>query len=175
MDFGVKSLDEFWPEMRSSQVFQELLKDFAVTEEGFNEKAQDWYVVEDDELPEHIDGFTSGQMISINPDMDQFNKLLTFIHEITHALQFLTGKNKVQFKSDSGKLQDVKELKEYLNDPGERQAARSQVVYLCRDLGKQKDEAYEDMKLGWGIEPETKPEILSVTRDYFEELWGEVA
>lgn len=168
------TFDEFCPELRGMASFQDLLKEFGLTEQQYDEKLKDW-VVYYTQLPDELDGHSAPKEIQLNENLEPFNRKLTFIHELPHALQYETGQNVVKFQSNSGELQNLDELKEYINDPGEVQAARHQLRYLVVDQGMDQEQAWRYMKAGWGMEKgPAQPEVEKVVRAFFDKLWKEL-
>ena len=166
----VMLLTQFAPDLSSRPSFGPLLKEFSLSQDQFNQILKDWVVYYAD-LPEGVDGHTVEGEMRLNADMEPFNAQMTFAHESVHALQYATGNNVVKFKGDGPELKTLAELKEYVADEGERQAARYQLSFLVLDNGMGRDEAWEAMKYGWGMEPGVPGEVVKVARKFFEDLW----
>jgi len=170
----VMSLDEFCPELRGLECFAHLLKEFDLDPQDFDRIAKDWSV-HYAELPDSLDGHTVVGEMQLNSNLDPFNASMTFMHELTHVLQYATGKNKVQFEGDGPALKTMSELKDYVADPGERQAARNQLRFLVADNCMSKEQAWEAMQYGWGMKEASVPgEVAKVARSFFEDLWKEI-
>lgn len=172
---GVMTFDEFWPEIRGLQTFRSMLADFGLDQREYDQIIEGW-VVYFTSLPENMDGVTVPNEVQLNDSLEPFNRKLTFIHELSHVLQYSTGHNVVKFEAESGELKDLAELKKYIEDSGEKQAACNQLRYLATDNCMDKEQAWAYMKWGWGMDDApVSYEVENVVRHHFEALWNEVA